>query len=41
MHSIGEYLYMLCKNGLTLRYRTYAINQEDKEFLEWQGENNP
>ena len=25
-HSLGEYLYILTKNGLTLRYRTYAIN---------------
>ena len=26
-HSIGEYLYIITKNGLTLRHRTYAINQ--------------
>ena len=33
-HSIGEYLCILSKNGLTLRHRTYAINQEDEELLE-------
>ena len=33
-HSIGEYLYILARSGLTLRHRTYAINQEDKGFLE-------
>ena len=32
-HSIGEYLYILSRSGLTLWHRTYAINQED--FLEW------
>ena len=33
-YVIGEYLYMLSKNGLTLRYRTYAINQDNKDLLE-------
>ena len=33
-HSIGEYLYILARSGLTLQHRTYAINQEDKDFLE-------
>ena len=33
-HFIGEYLYMLARSGLTLRHRTYAINQEDKDLLE-------
>ena len=33
-HSLGEYLYILTKNGLTLRHRTYAINQIDKDLLE-------
>ena len=28
-HSLGEYLYILTKKGLTLRHRTYAINQTD------------
>ena len=26
VHSLGEYLCILTKNGLTLRYRTYTIN---------------
>ena len=38
-YSLGEYLYILSKNGLTLRHRTYAINQTDDDLLEW-GENN-
>ena len=33
-HSPGEYLYILTKNGLTLRHRTYAINQTDEDLLE-------
>ena len=33
-HSLGEYLYILTNNGLTLRHRTYAINQTDKDLLE-------
>ena len=33
-YVIGEYLYILSKNGLTLRYRTYAINQDNKDLLE-------
>ena len=32
-HSLGEYLYILTKNGLTLRHRAYAINQSDKDLL--------
>ena len=28
-HSLGEYLSILTKNGLTLRHRTHAINQTD------------
>ena len=35
-YSIGEYLYILSKSGLTLRHRTYAINEEDEDFLEWE-----
>ena len=27
---------MLNKNGLTLRHRTYAINQDKKDLLEWE-----
>ena len=33
-HSLVEYLYILTKNGLTLRHRTYAINQSEEELLE-------
>ena len=32
--SFNRYLYILSRNGLTLRHRTYAINQEDEDFLE-------
>ena len=34
-YSLGEYLYILSKSGLTLRHRTYAINQTDDHLLEW------
>ena len=34
VHSIGEYLYILSRSGLTLRHRAYTINQEDEDFLE-------
>ena len=38
VYSLGEYLYILTKNGLTLKtyaiHRTYAINQSDDDFLE-------
>ena len=33
-YSFSEYLYVLSKSGLTLKHRTYAINQSDKDFLE-------
>ena len=33
-YSLSEYLYVLSKNGLTLKHRTYAINQSDDDFLE-------
>ena len=33
-HSLGECLYILTKNGLILRHRTYAINQTDEDLLE-------
>ena len=33
-HSLGKYLYILTKNGLTLRHRTYTINQTDDGLLE-------
>ena len=32
-HSIGEYLYILARSALTLKHRTYSINQEDEDFL--------
>ena len=35
-YSLGEYLYILTKNGLTLRHRTYAINETDEDLLEWE-----
>ena len=31
--SLPEYLYVLSKSGLTLKHRTYTINQTDEEFL--------
>ena len=33
-YSLSEYLYVLAKSGLTLKHRTYAINQSDDDFLE-------
>ena len=33
-YSLPEYLYVLSKNGLTLKHRTYAINHSDDNFLE-------
>ena len=33
-YSLGDYLYILCKNGLTLRHRTYTINRTDDDLLE-------
>ena len=33
-YSLGEYLYVLARNGLTLRHKTYSITQEDNNFLE-------
>ena len=38
-HSLGEYLYILSKNGLPLRHRTYAITQNDEDLLEWEKSN--
>ena len=34
VHSLSEYLYIVAKNGLTLRHRTYTINQTDENLLE-------
>ena len=33
-YSLSEYLHVLSKSGLTLKHRTYAINQNDEDFLE-------
>ena len=33
-YSLSEYLYVLSKRGLTLKHRTYTINQSDEDFLE-------
>ena len=33
-YSLSEYLYDLSKSGLTLKHRTYTINQSDEDFLE-------
>ena len=33
-YSLGEYLYILFRQGLTLRLKTYCIVQEDGDFLE-------
>ena len=34
VYSLCKYLYVLSKSGLTLKHRTYAINQRDEDFLE-------
>ena len=39
-YSLSEYLYVLSKSRLTLKHRTYTINQSDDDFLEWVEENN-
>ena len=31
-NSIGEYLYMLPKSGLTLKYKTYSITPQENEL---------
>ena len=33
-YSLGKYLYILTKSRLTLKHRTYAINQSGDDFLE-------
>ena len=33
-YSLGEYLYVLSRQGLTLRHKTHTIVQEDDNFLE-------
>ena len=39
VNGLGQYLYILTTNGLTLRHWAYTINQTDDDLLEW-GENN-
>lgn len=36
-YSLGEYLYALSRQGLTLKHKTYSIAQEEDDFLEWEG----
>ena len=33
VYSLSEYLYVLSKSGLTLKHRTFRINQTDEDFL--------
>ena len=33
-YSLGEYLYILSRSGLTIRHRTNNINQGDEDLLE-------
>ena len=33
-YSLSECLFVLSKSGITLKHRTNAINQSDKDFLE-------
>ena len=33
-YSLGEYLYVLSRQRLTLKHKTYSIAQEDSHFLE-------
>ena len=34
VYSLGEHLYLLSRQGLTLRHKTYSISQEDNGVLE-------
>ena len=34
-YLLGEYLYVLSRQKLTLCHKTYSIVQEDDNFLEW------
>ena len=31
-YSMGEYLYILAKDGLVLHHKTYSITSEDDDF---------
>ena len=33
-YSLGKYVYVLARDSLTLRHKTYGITQEDGNFLE-------
>ena len=33
-YSLSEYLYVLTRSGLTLKHRTYTINQTNEDFWE-------
>lgn len=35
-YSLSEYLYVLARDGLTLRHEAYSITQQDGNFLEWE-----
>ena len=35
-YALGEYLYILGWNGLTLHCKTYSISQEDDYYLKWE-----
>ena len=37
-YSMGEYLYMLSKSSLTLKYKTYAITSQENELEECEKE---
>ena len=32
VYSVGQYLYLLEKDGLTLQHKTYSITSEDNDF---------
>ena len=35
-YALGEYLYILGRDGLTLHHKTYSISQGEGDFLEWE-----
>lgn len=34
-YALGEYLYVLGRDSLTLHNKTSSVSQEDNDFLEW------
>ena len=36
VYSLGEYLYVLSRQKLALKNKTYSITQEDDDVLEWE-----